>query len=265
MQTPPQPPAVPIAIRFDADGLVPVIVQDRLTGEVRMMAFANEEALVRTRETGRATFWSRSRRELWVKGQTSGNDVRVVRILVDCDADCLIYSSEPNGPSCHTGARSCFFRNLAPPEGERPASPSEPPPNRGTVEPQTLEVTSRAATGAQHAATGAQEVPPAEPQTLLQTLEATLEARKRSTGGRSYTKSLYEAGPARIGAKIREEAAELSLAIGGENDERVASEAADVLYHVLVGLRWRDVALETVLAELARRFGRSGLDEKAAR
>jgi phosphoribosyl-ATP pyrophosphohydrolase/phosphoribosyl-AMP cyclohydrolase len=217
-----------LPLTFDALGLIPVIVQDHLTGEVRMFAFASPAAIESTRETGRATFWSRSRGELWEKGRTSGNEIRVLRVLVDCDADCVIYASEPHGPSCHTGAPSCFFQTL---EGE------------------TLE---------DHQASGV-------PQTLLATLEATLDARKKSTGAASYTKSLYEAGAPKIGAKLREEAGELAQALESESDERAVSEAADVIYHLMVGLRWRGIPLRAVLGELARRIGKSGHEEKASR
>ncbi len=104
-----------------------------------------------------------------------------------------------------------------------------------------------------------------QPQTLLARLEAVLESRKKSTGTSSYTKSLYEGGAAVIGAKIREEADELARAVEAESDERVVAEMADVLYHALVGLRWRGISLTSVLAELARRLGKSGHEEKASR
>jgi phosphoribosyl-ATP pyrophosphohydrolase/phosphoribosyl-AMP cyclohydrolase len=215
-----------LPLKLDDQGLVPVVVQDHLTGEVRMVAFANAEAVAKTLETGRATFWSRSRGELWEKGRTSGNAIDVHQVLVDCDADCVVYSGEPRGASCHTGATSCFFQAIE----------------------------------------GAQIQPAADrPQTILATLEAVLESRKRSTGQASYTKSLYDAGPTAIGAKIREESAELATALLGESDDRVVSEAADTLYHVLVGLRWRAIPLRRVLAELARRLGTSGHEEKARR
>src|SRR5262249_53539842 len=103
-----------LPIDFDAAGLVTVVVQDHLTGDVRMVAHATVEAVRKTLETGKATFWSRSRGELWEKGQTSGNALAVRRVLVDCDADCLIYEVEPHGPTCHTGAPSCFFQVLTP-------------------------------------------------------------------------------------------------------------------------------------------------------
>jgi phosphoribosyl-ATP pyrophosphohydrolase/phosphoribosyl-AMP cyclohydrolase len=223
------PTQVDPPLQFDASGpvpLLPVVVQDHLTGEVRMVAFASPEAIERTLATGRATFWSRSRGELWQKGQTSGNEFVVRRVLVDCDADCVVYSGEPHGPTCHTGATSCFFQVL---EDGRLSQASD------------------------------------RPQTLLASLEATLEARKTSTGSSSYTKSLYDGGAPAIGAKLREEAAELSDALAGEGDDRVVAEAADVIYHLLVGLRWRGVPWRSVLVELARRFGTSGHAEKASR
>src|SRR5580700_3886980 len=101
-----------LRVNFDRDGLVPVVVQDHLTGDVRMLAHATVEAVRATLESGRATFWSRSRNELWEKGRTSGNSLDVKRVLVDCDDDCLIYLAEPQGATCHTGAPSCFFQTM---------------------------------------------------------------------------------------------------------------------------------------------------------
>ena len=97
---------------YDPRGLIPAIAQDAETGEVLMVAWMNAEALRLTRETGEAHFWSRSRNELWRKGATSGNVLRVEEIRVDCDADTLLLRVRPSGPACHTGARSCFFRAL---------------------------------------------------------------------------------------------------------------------------------------------------------
>jgi phosphoribosyl-AMP cyclohydrolase len=100
-------------INFDARGLVTAVVQDATTNEVLMVAWMNAEALRRTRETGQAHFWSRSRGELWHKGATSGHFMLVHEIWVDCDADTLLLKVTPQGPACHTGARSCFYRKLA--------------------------------------------------------------------------------------------------------------------------------------------------------
>lgn len=213
-------------LRFDERGLLPAIAQDRLTGEVRMVAWMNREALARTIKTGKATFYSRSRNALWQKGESSGNHLIVHEIIADCDADTLLLLCEPAGPSCHTQRPGCFFRHL----------------RDGVVHDEPL-----------HA------VP------FLQRLEREIDARRHSTAERSYTKSLLEGGPAKIGAKLREEAAELAQAIEGESDARVVSEAADLVYHLLVGLAHRGVAWRDVIAELARRFGTSGHDEKARR
>jgi len=221
-----------LPLKYGDDGLVPVVVQDHLTGEIRMVGHANDEAVAATLATGKGTFWSRSRGQLWEKGSTSGHTLRVERVLVDCDADCLVYQGEPHGPTCHTGAGSCFFRSLE---------------------------------GAGAGADGDIQTRGEPPQTLLATLEAVLESRKKSTGSASYTKSLYDAGAHAIGAKIGEEAAELSHAIAEESDERVVSEAADTLYHLMVALRWRAIPFRRVLAELASRLGTSGHEEKAQR
>jgi phosphoribosyl-ATP pyrophosphohydrolase/phosphoribosyl-AMP cyclohydrolase len=100
-------------IVFDEAGLVPAIVQDDATGEVLMLAYMNRESLSRTIQSGETWFWSRSRRQLWHKGETSGNTQRVVSISIDCDSDAILIRVEPRGPACHTGAQSCFFRSIS--------------------------------------------------------------------------------------------------------------------------------------------------------
>ncbi|MDK2958771.1 MAG: phosphoribosyl-AMP cyclohydrolase / phosphoribosyl-ATP pyrophosphohydrolase [Synergistaceae bacterium] len=102
-------------VKFDGDGLVPVIVQDVLSGEVLMMAWANREALEAALSSGMMTFWSRSRREIWKKGETSGNTLALQELRLDCDGDALLALAEPAGPACHTGERTCFHRLLTPP------------------------------------------------------------------------------------------------------------------------------------------------------
>ena len=102
----------PGSVKYDSQGLVPVVVQDSGTGDVLMLAYMNSESLAKTRETGETWFWSRSRRSLWHKGETSGNTQRVVSISIDCDGDTLLVKVEPRGPACHTGEPTCFFRDL---------------------------------------------------------------------------------------------------------------------------------------------------------
>ena len=209
-------------LKFNAEGLIPAIVQDRVTGEVRMMAWMNREALEQTIQSRRATFYSRSRSKIWVKGEESGNVLHVESVMADCDGDTLLLLCDPEGPSCHTGRDNCFFVPLDG-GGDDSAKP------------------------------------------FTQRLEGVLEARKTSTTEKSYTRSLFEGGGEKIGRKIVEEAAEVVQAISQESDERVASEAADVFYHVLVGLRYRNIGWVEVLRVLAGRFGVGGHVEKAAR
>ncbi len=213
-------------LKFDANGLIAAVVQDRLTGQVRMVAWMNREALEETLRSGFATFFSRSRGKLWTKGETSGNRLIVRDVVADCDGDTLLLLVDPQGPSCHTGRQSCFFSAL-------------------------------------DSAGAAREIPPAEP--FLQALEAIVQERESSTVTKSYSKSLLEAGPPKIAAKLREESQELGEALEGESDERVASEAADVLFHMLVGLRSRGLSLRDVVSVLAQRTGQSGHEEKAGR
>lgn len=104
----------PQSLKFDERGLITTVVQDSATREVLMVAWMNAEALRLTQQTGEAWFWSRSRSELWHKGATSGNVLRVKAIRADCDGDTLLLLVEPNGPACHTGANSCFFQSLTP-------------------------------------------------------------------------------------------------------------------------------------------------------
>lgn len=214
-------------LKFDERGLIPAIAQDHLSGQVRMLAYMNEAALARTLETGKATFFSRSRGELWTKGETSGHVLSVLSVVADCDADTLLLSVLPVGPSCHTGRPACFFRSVD--------------------------------------AAGTLTDLPREATPFLSALGELLESRKASTAEKSYTKSLLEAGPDKIGAKIREEAGELADAIKNESDERVLSEASDLLYHALVGLTQRGLTLRQVIEVLADRTGQSGHAEKASR
>lgn len=107
-------------IRYDEKGLVPVVAQDASTGEVLMLAYASREAVEKTLSSGEAHYYSRSREEIWRKGETSGNTQKVVEVRLDCDGDALLYRVEPAGPACHTGERSCFFTSLAGSDGEAP-------------------------------------------------------------------------------------------------------------------------------------------------
>lgn len=217
-----------VEIAWGPDGLVPVVVQDRLTGEIRMLAHANAQALAQTLATGSAHFWSRSRGKLWRKGEESGHTLAVREVWTDCDADTLLYLVDPVGPTCHTGRETCFFRTV----GEDAA---------------------------------VSDAPTAHARALLARLWSDLEARRDASAAKSYTRKLLDAGPSAIGDKVREEADELARALAGESTERTVSEAADVVYHLLVGLLARGASLRDLEAELDRRQGTSGLVEKATR
>jgi phosphoribosyl-ATP pyrophosphohydrolase/phosphoribosyl-AMP cyclohydrolase len=195
-------------VAFDENGLVPCVIQDWRSGEVLTLAYMNEEALRRTRESGEVHLYSRSRGEQWHKGATSGNTQAVRALRYDCDADTVLALVEPAGPACHTGARSCFF------EGDRELMPHE----------------------------------------ALPELERTIALRAAEKPEGSYTAQLL-ADPAMIGEKVEEEAEEVARAARAESDERVAEEAADVLYHLTVLLASRGLGLadaEKVLLERRR-------------
>jgi phosphoribosyl-ATP pyrophosphohydrolase/phosphoribosyl-AMP cyclohydrolase len=182
-------------IAFDERGLVPCVVQDWRSGEVLTLAYMNEEALKRSRHTGEIHFFSRSRNQLWRKGETSGNTLALKAIRYDCDADALLALVEPKGPACHTGKRTCFHRG---------------------------------------------ELEPAAPHEVLPTLERTIADRSRRRPGDSYTAELLN-DPTKAGAKVLEEAKEVVHAAKKESPDRVSEEAADVLYHLAVLLRGREL------------------------
>jgi phosphoribosyl-ATP pyrophosphohydrolase/phosphoribosyl-AMP cyclohydrolase len=221
----------------DSAALVPAIVQHAHTGQVLMLGYMNEAALSATLSSERVTFWSRSRAALWQKGETSGHHLRLVGMRIDCDADALLVQALPHGPTCHTGTTSCFFRRV---EGEHATALPE------------------------------DDGPPAGAGAMLDRVFAVILERKAGRGatradGKSYVQSLLQAGAAKINAKIGEEADELRRAIEGEPDARVAAEAADLLFHTLVGLAHRGLDPAAVMKVLDDRLGTSGIDEKERR
>jgi phosphoribosyl-AMP cyclohydrolase / phosphoribosyl-ATP pyrophosphohydrolase len=206
-------------VRFDDGGLVPVVAQDATTGDVLTLAYANREALERTLATGEAHFYSRSRQELWRKGETSGNTQRVVEVRLDCDGDAVLYRVEPRGPACHTGERSCFFTTLA---GEGVGVATE---------------------GSDGTSLG----------TMVERLAGTIAQRHREMPQGSYTAGLIRRGPERLAQKVGEEAVEVVIA--ALRDDRLAEETADLVYHLLVLLEERGVGTEKVAGVLRDRHG----------
>lgn len=205
-------------IRFDESGLVPAIVQDRRTREVLTLAYMNAESLEKTLETHETWFWSRSRSELWHKGGTSGNTQRVTEIRQDCDGDALVVLVEPAGAACHTGKRSCFYRDI---EGKEIGfSLTNPISDLGSV---------------------------------LDVLYEVIETRQRETPEGSYTTYLFEQGLDKILKKVGEESSEVIIAAKNDDHDAVTKESADLLYHLIVLLVEQKVRLEDVRDELVRR------------
>jgi len=187
------------------NGLLPAIIQDEKTGKVLMLGYMNRESYEKTRATGRVTFFSRSRQALWTKGETSGNFLEVKEILSDCDGDTLLIKVKPTGPTCHTGADTCFNeKNIA----EKP---------------------------------------------FIFELEDIIRDRRNNPKPGSYTNNLFDAGNERIAQKVGEEATEVVIDAVTGNEMRLPEEVADLLYHLLVLLVAKDLALDDIMNVLEKR------------
>jgi phosphoribosyl-ATP pyrophosphohydrolase/phosphoribosyl-AMP cyclohydrolase len=203
-------------ITYDAQGLVPAVVQERCTGQVLMVAYMNRESLRMSLETGFTHFWSRSRRKFWKKGEESGHVQRIREIRYDCDADCLLVTVDQTGPACHTREKSCFFRVL----GGGDACPV-----------------------------------PAAGGDVLDRLEEVIRDRKANPQPGSHVTRLLAGGPEAAREKVAEESGE-TLEASREGDRRqIVYESADLLFHLMVLLASHDLTLAQVRDELASRFG----------
>lgn len=199
-------------IKYDEKGLVPAVAQDYISGKVLMVAYMNEESLRLTQETGKATYFSRSRQKLWVKGEHSGNFQIVKEILVDCDEDTIILKVDPQGPACHTGHKTCFYRKL----------------ENGVLAEDERDAASLSV--------------------LKEVYDVIADRRKNPVEG-SYTNYLFEKGIDKQLKKIGEESAEVIIASKNPDISELRYEAADLLYHLMVvmverGLTWEDLCRE---------------------
>jgi phosphoribosyl-ATP pyrophosphohydrolase/phosphoribosyl-AMP cyclohydrolase len=185
-------------------GLIPAIVQHCRSGRVLMLGYMNRDAAARTLETGKVTFWSRSRQALWTKGETSGHVLELHSLHADCDSDALLILAEPAGPTCHRGTVSCF----------------------GDAAPSLA---------------------------VLSELDDLIASRERERPSGRYTTSLFDAGVRRIAQKVGEEAVETVLAAVAQDDLALTSEAADLLYHLVVLLRARGLTMSDVATRLRER------------
>jgi phosphoribosyl-ATP pyrophosphohydrolase/phosphoribosyl-AMP cyclohydrolase len=190
------------------DGLLPAVIQDAQTGKVLMLGFMNREALRVTLSERRVTFFSRSKNRLWTKGETSNNYLNVVSVTPDCDNDTLLITANPDGPTCHTGAETCFGDAVA---------------------------------------TGAADF------AFLAQLQSVIAQRIADRPEGSYTARLWADGPNRIAQKVGEEGVEVALAAVTQADERLISESADLLFHLTLLLRSRNLSLAAVVRELQQR------------
>ncbi len=222
-------------LKFDAAGLLPCIAQDFESGEVLMLAYMNAEAVKNTLATGKAHYYSRSRAKQWMKGESSGHVQHVRELRYDCDGDTLLIQVEQVGMACHTGRRSCFYSVWD---------------------------------GTQAQVEGAPEVDAAAiyaQKDILDALYHVIQDRRRNPEEKSYVCSMFTKGLDKILSKIGEEATEAAVAGKGGNRDEVIYEVADLFFHVLLLLGYYELPPERIYAELRRRFGLSGIEEKAAR
>lgn len=205
---------------FDDRGLLPAVVQDWRDGSILMLGYMNEEALACTFSSKFVHFWSRSRQKIWRKGETSGHVLTVKELFVDCDRDTILVKAEPVGPTCHTGARTCFFSRLNVGEDIVPTSVDE-------------------------VAGG-----------ILERIYQTILDRKTTPQPESYVSKLLEGGADRVLKKVAEEAGEVIIAAKNENRAEIIYEVADLVFHTLLVLGYHGITLSEVWAELAARYGK---------
>jgi phosphoribosyl-ATP pyrophosphohydrolase/phosphoribosyl-AMP cyclohydrolase len=213
-------------IKFDKQGLVPAVIQDAGDGQVLMLGYMNLDSLKLTLKSGRVNFFSRSRNRLWEKGETSGNYLELNEILYDCDQDALLLKVIPAGPTCHTGEKSCFYRYL-----ERPPDKKPTPPAKADI---------------------------------LEAIYKIILQRKKERPTGSYVASLMEGGQEKIARKIGEEALEVVLASQGKEEKALVNELADLWFHSLVLLGYKEIPPRGVWKVLQDRFGQSGGKDKGA-
>ena len=279
-------PAWLTAVNFNADGLIPAIAQDYVSGRILMMAWMNAESLQLTAQTQTAVYFSRSRAKLWHKGESSGHTQRIHDIRLDCDADVIVLSvTQAGGIACHTGRESCFYQRLdlsgQTPEWQTVDKVLKDPAEiyHSNAATQTIpEINEAPSLNAVNSDTIQNDSNPSA-HSILQQLDQVLAERKQADADSSYVASLYAKGLNKILEKIGEESTESIIAAKDfancdENTDKaqydearseLIYEVADVWFHTLVGLAWFDIESDAVLNELGRRFGLSGIDEKAAR
>ena len=217
-------------IDWQKQGLLPVIVQDVTNNEVLMMAYMDKEALELSLQTGIAHYFSRSKQRIWKKGESSGHIQTIHSFNIDCDNDTLLIKVTQEGVACHTGRRSCFFTEL----------------RSGDVQTE-VEVNTDAMYG------------------VIDTLYHTIQERKNADPSTSWTAKLFSKGENTILKKVIEESGEFTFAFKDNDEAEMIYEAADLTYHMLVALAYKNISPDRIKQELARRFDISGIAEKNSR
>lgn len=255
-------------LRFSGHGedrLVPAIIQDAISLKVLMLGYMNREAIERTLETGKTWFWSRSRRRLWQKGETSGHFQLVREILVDCDSDSLLLKVDQVGGACHEGYDSCFYRRVrggggVEIVGQKVFEPGEvyagsPSAPGSSGAPSALGAPDVAgAPGAQPDASGGDGAgAPAAGRGIIEELCRVIDERRANPSPDSYTARLFQRGHDVILKKIGEEAGEVIIASKNKEIGQIVYETADLLFHTLVMLRFHGIEFDDILRELRRR------------
>jgi len=215
-------------LKFNGEGLIPAVIQDHRDGTVLMMAYMTQKALDQTIRTGQVHFWSRSRKRLWHKGATSGNFMAVREIRIDCDGDTLLLLVEPEGPACHTGQWSCFFRSFKNGKIRR----FRPSPAKALI---------------------------------LERIYDVILDRKRNPKSKSYVSSLLSSGRDRILKKIGEESGELIIGSKNNRHSEIVWEVADLWFHTLILLGHHDIAPSEIYQELLKRFGKRSKTVRSGR
>jgi len=211
-------------LKFDKNGLIPAIVADANSGAVLMLAYMNPESLQISIDEGKTCFWSRSRKKLWRKGETSGNVQHIVSIKADCDKDALLVAVKADGPACHTGAQSCFFESI---RTQEPSPCSQEHEDR----PPILSL-----------------------QFSIKSLYNIIQDRKINKKEGSYTNYLFEKGIDKILKKLGEESTEVIISSKGDDKANTIYELADLTYHALVLMAEMGITPDDVKKELASRF-----------
>lgn len=201
-------------LKFNQDGLIPAIAQDYKTGAVLMQAYMNQESIDQTIATGKATYFSRSRNKLWVKGEESGHVQDVKEILVDCDGDCILLKVAQTGPACHTNSPTCFYRDINGNEQDKTNVPN--------------------------------------PAILYEVYDVICDRLQNPKEG-SYTNYLFEKGVDKMCKKVGEEAAEVIIAAKNRSKEEMTYEVSDLFFHVLVTMREIGITPDEIFRELQGR------------